>query len=122
MGNIFTEKSDESWKAGNECLRQGLVNAAASRIYYSVFQAVMGFGIAKERWDVEEREGLHSKAPYVAGNSCVVKGRWCRRILISLRELRVMADYKPEGVDVKQLNLLLADADKVRRHHIDMSV
>ena len=38
--NGLRHKSDENWRAAETCFENGMVNAAASRLYYSVFQAV----------------------------------------------------------------------------------
>lgn len=120
MPNIFSDKSAATWAEGKGCLDRGHVNTAANRIYYSVFQAVKGFAIQRGAWTIETSDNVHRKAlEIVEGEGG--KGTYFRRRLNELLGLRMIADYKPENVDRKDLEDLLKDADSIRRHHIQIS-
>lgn len=117
MPNIFSEKSAQTWEEGNDCLVRGLVNTAANRIYYSVFQAIKGFAIQSGRWTMDTSDNVHGEAlKIVAGQGG--RGLFFRRRLNELCGLRIIADYKPETVNQKELEDLLEDADCIRKHYI----
>lgn len=118
MGNIFTEKSNATWKEGTDCLALGLGNTAANRLYYAVFQAIKGFGVEKQNWSVEDSDNVHLKALNIVCGPTGGKGFGYRKKLMELRSLRLIADYHPENVDIEHLKALVEDADKIRKHHI----
>jgi uncharacterized protein (UPF0332 family) len=118
--NCFAEKSEHTWAEGKSCLDHGMINAAANRIYYAVFQAVKGFAIHRNLWTMETSDSVHRdalKIVYGEGG----KGIFFRRRLNELFALRTIADYTPEGVDKTELEELLKDADSIRRHHIQIA-
>lgn len=117
MPNIFSEKSAQTWDEGKDCLYRGLVDTAANRIYYSVFQAIKGFAIQSGRWTTDTNDNVHRDAlNIVAGQGG--KGLFFRRRLSELFGLRIIADYYPENVKQKELEDLLEDADCIRRYYI----
>ena len=118
MGNTFTQKSDETWRDGNDCLDRGLINLAANRIYYSVLQAIKGFAVEKKGWSVHDSDNVHVKALNIICGSGGGKGHGFRRRFSELRALRITADYYPEDVDAQELKALVNDADMIRMHHI----
>jgi uncharacterized protein (UPF0332 family) len=118
MGNIFTQKSEETWKEGSECLAKGQANMAANRIYYSVFQAIKGFAMATRGWDIHDSDNVHVKALNVVCGPEGGKGKGFRDKLTELRSLRIVADYYPEPVDIDDLKALVKDADAIRKFHI----
>lgn len=119
MANIFAEKSEQTWKDGNDCLDRGLANVAANRIYYSVLQAIKGFAVGKRLWHINESDNVHVKAMNIICGAAGGKGHGFRRKFGELRGLRITADYFPEDADLEQLKALVADADAIRRHHIE---
>jgi uncharacterized protein (UPF0332 family) len=116
MPNIFSEKSAQTWEEGNDCLVRGLVNTAANRIYYSVFQAVKGFAIQRRIMTMESSENVHRAVLQIVWADG--KGAYFRRRLNELFGLRVIADYKAESVDKSELEELLDDADRIRKYYI----
>jgi len=117
MPNIFSEKSAKTWDEGKDCLYRGLVNTAANRIYYSVFQAIKGFAIQRGTMTMDTSDKVHRQALEIVGSG---GGQGCffRRRLNELFGLRVIADYKAENVDSGELENLLDDADRIRRYYI----
>jgi len=122
MANTFTEKSNETWKEGLDCLASGSSNMAANRLYYSVFQAIKGFAIARKLWSPDEKSDVHKKALDVVCGHAGGKGHGSRQKLSELRGLREIADYWPENVDIEELKALITDADMIRKHHIKNAV
>jgi uncharacterized protein (UPF0332 family) len=116
MPNIFSEKSAQTWEEGNDCLVRGLVNTAANRIYYSVFQAVKGFAIQRKIMTMESSENVHRAVLQIVWADG--KGAYFRRRLNELFGLRVIAHYKAESVDKSELEELLDDADRIRKYYI----
>lgn len=117
MPNVFSEKSAKTWADGKDCLSRGLVDTAANRIYYSVFQAVKGFAIQRGLWAMDTSDGVHGEALKIVGGQGG-KSTFYRRRLNELLSLRIIADYKLESVNQKELEELLEDADCIRKHHI----
>jgi uncharacterized protein (UPF0332 family) len=117
MPNIFAEKSAQTWMEGEKCLAQGMANSAANRIYYSVFQAVKGFAIARQKMTMDTSDSVHRVVLQIVGENGG-KGVYFRRQLNRLVGLRIVADYKIESVDAEKLKELLADADSIRKHYI----
>lgn len=94
------EKALVNLEAGNLLLDAGLVDPAATRFYYSVFQAVVYALERKGRKPGDFRRGEelwgHAMVVRLAG---LVRGRpEDVRLLDSLRALREAADYSPRGV------------------------
>ena len=79
-------------------------NNSASRMYYSVFQAVLFYAVQKERFDREkarrEQRNVHKLMKHVATE----KMKHVRDSYEDLRELRNKADYDPEDVQQFELN------------------
>jgi len=117
MANILSVKSEDTWTEGKRCLDAGMVNSAANRIYYSVFQAVKGYAIHRGSWTMETTDRVHTDALKFVEQSGKL-GRFYRSKMNELFSLRVLADYYPDTVIKKDLEELLADADSIRRHHI----
>jgi len=117
MPNISSEKSAKTWAEGTDCLYRGLVNTAANRIYYSVFQAVKGFAIQRQMMTMDSSDNVHRQVLQIVGGDGG-KGAYFRRRLNLLVGLRLIADYKVESVDSDKLQDLLDDADKIRKYYI----
>src|ERR1022692_4277996 len=117
MPNIFSEKSEETWRDGENCLDRGMINSAANRIYYSVFQAIKGFAIQRGNWTMNTSDNVHGEAMEIVGGQGG-RGLFFRRRLNELCGLRIIADYKAESVNKKDLEDLLDDADCIRKHYI----
>lgn len=108
------DKSDENWHVGNKCLENGDLNAAASRIYYSVFQAVLGWARAKKGFSGEK--GVHSAMSRLMKEG--KRDNIYTRTFTELLGLRVTADYHPETPTVEAIEELLPIGQKIRDHHI----
>jgi hypothetical protein len=79
MANLFAEKSEQTWKEGNDCLDRGLANMAANRIYYSVLQAIRGYAVGKKLWAIHDADNVHARAMNIICGPSGGKGHGYRR-------------------------------------------
>jgi len=114
------QKSDENWRAGKECLAKGLVNAAASRLYYALFQAIYCFGVSINEMEIKHRRGVsrHEQARKLVTRRI---GREASQPFRDLEGLRSTADYKPEDVPAGDLAPLLEDVEHMRQKFMEWS-
>jgi uncharacterized protein (UPF0332 family) len=92
----------ESLKAAELCLREGLVNSAASRAYYAMFQAAQCAletqGIMRSEWS---HKSLHSIFNQQLIHQRMVYPRVFRDYLTSALAVRQAADYGEGGISGK---------------------
>ncbi len=110
--NQFREKSKDVWNEGEMLLSQNCANGSANRLYYSVFQAIFGFGLKENKLNLGQRE-KHGAALNLVKHSGPQSG-YHACIFKKLRSLREMADYKIEAVDIAELTDLLPKAKETR--------
>jgi len=114
------DKSEENWRVGTQCLDDGDLNVAASRIYYATFQAVLAWASAKKEYIYNPRESAHSKMyRYVRseGKARALYGR----VLADMQGLRETADYQPDPPDKEQLKELLPDCKRIQDYYLKMA-
>ena len=109
-------KSEENWKVGTQCLDTGSLNAAASRLYYAVFQAVLGFAATKQGY--VHKAGAHRDMVRVVRSHGKGRERY-GDAFEDLMELRIKADYLPVTPDDGEIRTLLTDADAIRRFYLN---
>lgn len=113
------QKSDENWRAAKACFEDGMINAAASRLYYSVFQAVR-YSDAVRALPVripKDSPPKHHAAERAVG-SCGTDSRRAKRHFAKLLDLRETADYDPEPVQGEQLQPCFETARRIRSFFI----
>jgi uncharacterized protein (UPF0332 family) len=92
----------ESLKAAELCLQEGLVNSAASRAYYAMFQAAQialeAEGLVRSEWS---HKGLHSSFNQELIHRRKLYPRVLRNHLTSALAVRQAADYGETGVSAK---------------------
>jgi uncharacterized protein (UPF0332 family) len=92
----------ESLKAAELCLQEGLVNSAASRAYYAMFQAAQialeAQGLVRSEWS---HKGLHSSFNQELIHRRKLYPRILRDYLTSALAVRQAADYGETGVSAK---------------------
>ncbi|MGH7833979.1 MAG: HEPN domain-containing protein [Candidatus Binatia bacterium] len=95
-------RAAESVKASLLCLREGLVNSAASRAYYAMFQAAQSApeaeGLMRSQWS---HKGLHSSFNQELIHQRKLYPRIFRDYLTSALTVRQAADYGEEGISAK---------------------
>lgn len=109
-------KSGQNWQAADLCFDNELYDSAASRYYYSTFQAVLyshrALPIAGA--DIPGGRGpKHSRVEKAVG-MIGKDGRKARRDYGRLLVLRETADYDPEPVGKEVLELLKPLAERIR--------
>ena len=113
------EKSNENWSVGRYCLDNGHVNAAASRLYYAVFNAVLVWARAKKGY-----EGTGSSVHGDMYRLLRVEGKARFRyapLLRDMRELREVADYQPDSPDVNDLQSMMKVCGEMREYYLKMA-
>lgn len=110
------EKSNENWRVGTECLANGDVNVACSRIYYAVFQAALGWARAKKGF-TDTSGSVHSKIIRLISSEGMARGR-NGSTLKQLQGLRETADYQPDPPSVAVLERLLSASKEMRREYL----
>lgn len=109
------DKSDENWRVGLDCLQKQCFNAASSRIYYAVFQAVLLW--ARNKKGYNKNHGVHpDMIRYVRteGKARHIYGRK----LAELRSLRETADYQPDTPSAESLDALLSVSEQIRDYYL----
>lgn len=123
MANPFAEKSDRTWQEGHDCLTNGNVNSAASRLYHAVFQAVKGFAMVRLAMTEDSSDRVHATAIRIVGeHGKSGNGPYYRQRYNLLFAQRVKADYMREDVVAEDLQRLLTDADMIRKFFIGKCV
>lgn len=111
-------KSDENWQVGQRCLNNGDINAATSRLYYGVFQAVLTWA--------RIRKG-YNKTTDVHGDMCrFVKtegkhSNHCGKVFAEMRGFRESADYQPDTPPIDEIKELLDTCDKIRAYYLQQA-
>jgi len=105
-------KSDENWDVGTRCLQSGQTNAAASRLYYAVCQAVYEFANKKEGYTYQGY-GFHTRmASTVRNHGKQSRYYWER--FGDLMDLRTKADYDRDSPTDEEVSDILTDANAIR--------
>jgi uncharacterized protein (UPF0332 family) len=95
-------RAKESLQAAELCLREGLVNSAASRAYYAMFQAaevaLETVGLVRLEWS---HKGLHSSFNHELIRQKKFYPRLFRNYLTSALTVRQAADYEEAGVSAQ---------------------
>lgn len=99
----FLEKAEETLKAAQMVIEHGFTNSAANRCYYAAFHAARsalikaGVGSAEKRWS---HEGIQGDLSLLTRRKKIYPAHLLAD-LSSLRDLRDVADYKPQMVSLK---------------------
>ena len=102
------ERAQESLKAAQLCLREGLMNSAASRAYYAMFQAAqVAMKIAGSPRDEGSHAGLQSAFVRELIHQRKIYPAVFRDYLSSGLRIRHVADYRREGVSRKTAQRLV---------------
>ena len=102
-------KSSQNLDVGKECLANSQYDAAASRVYYAVFQAVLNWVRVKKGF-VKQNDvhGAITRLMKVGTSSHLY-----HESFNNLRILRVKADYDPEPVEREELEDLLPTCERI---------
>ncbi len=105
---VTLERARESLQAAQVCLREGLINSAASRAYYALFQAAqVAMAIAGSPRDEWSHAGLQSAFIRELIHQRKIYPAVFRDYLSSGLCMRHVADYGREGVSRKTAQRLV---------------
>jgi uncharacterized protein (UPF0332 family) len=92
----------KSLRAAELCLREGLVNSAASRAYYAMFQAAQvaleAEGLVRSEWS---HKGMHASFNQELSQRRKLYPRAFRDYLTAALTVRQAADYGESGSSLK---------------------
>lgn len=95
-------RAEESLKAADLCLREGLVNSSANRAYYAIFQpaqvALEAEGLLRSEWS---HRGLHATFNAELIDRRKLYPRVFRDYLTAALTVRQAADYGEPGVSAR---------------------
>lgn len=112
-------KSDENWRIVSLCLQNGTLNAAASRLYYAVFQAVLAYAKAKKEYIRDPDVSVHIKmSSYVRDTP---DGKFYERVYKLLIISRTTADYEPETPPDPRIGSLYKDSGSMRQYFFNLA-
>lgn len=112
-------KSEENWRVVSLCLHYDTLNAAASRLYYAVFQAVLTYAIAKKEYVYNPEVSVHLlMRNYVRETP---DGKFFERVFSKLLSLRITADYELETPPKKQIESFMKDSGEMRRYFFTLA-
>jgi len=110
FGYSMLHKSAQNLNVGKECLENGQYDAAASRIYYAVFQAVLNWARAKKGFG-ERRDGVHGAIARLMNEG--TSSYQYHIAFLKARRLREKADYDPDPVTMEELDKLLPSCESI---------
>lgn len=95
-----------------------MIDAAANRYYYAVFQAVFGYAIAHVSGVTLEMpdRSKHKIAKATIEGTQGINFVKCFKLL---QGHRIIADYKLEPVQEQRLREVLVRADNIRQYHVN---
>ncbi|MCI0586747.1 MAG: HEPN domain-containing protein [Planctomycetes bacterium] len=110
-------KARENLEAALRLLDRGLLNAAASRLYFAAFQSAIHALQARNRVPADAGSGIPAWSHAgVQERIATIRGsEEDRRTFESLRRLRELADYGARSVWRRELEFLLPDAQRLVR-------
>lgn len=111
-------KSDENWKVVVLCLQYETLNAAASRLYYAVFQAVLAFAKAKKGYVYNPHISVHIAMRNYVNDAL---GKDLERVFRKLLALRQTADYEPETPTAPNIKSLMPESGIIRNHFLKLA-
>jgi uncharacterized protein (UPF0332 family) len=105
---VDIERAQESLKAAQLCMQEGLVNSAASRAYYAIFQAAqIAMAVAGSPRDEWSHSGLQAAFVRELIHQRKIYPAVFRDYLSSGLRMRHVADYGREGVSRKTAQRLV---------------
>lgn len=115
-------KSIENWDAGCICLDHGKNNAAASRFYYSVFQAVLWWAERKQAYTYTRGESHIHGDMMVKMNQDATASRADKYLFREFQLLRQTADYQADTPTRAQIEALLYEGQFLRERYLKKAV
>ena len=118
MCPVLIEKSDENWKLADQLRNDGNCDAAANRLYYSLFQAVKAYAIKVGKMNEGDMVSVHSAAKRI-----VREDNEDHRLFGDAMEMRERGDYQSDHVVASEFPLdFVHKAELLRFHYRKLAV
>ena len=119
------DKAQENWGVGITCLSRNHLNAAANRLYYGVFQAVLWYAKRKKLYpetpDFDKRRKVHFEMGQLVNSEFSINGDYGKRMRHAFSEflaLRLTADYEPETPSIDEIKEIVQDGQALKDHYL----
>jgi len=119
MAAVFVEKSEENWNIFEQLRSSNFFDAAASRLYYSLFQAVKAFALKTGTMTEDDSLNVHVKAKDIVRQNCSssIYHAFCDAL-----EMRVRADYESRRVLASEFSQhFICQLDMLRRQFVKLA-
>ena len=118
MCPVLIEKSDENWELADQLRNDGNYDAAANRLYYSLFQAVKAYAIKFGKMNEDDSVSVHSAAKRI-----VREDNEDHRLFGDAMEMRERSDYQSSHVAASELPIdFVHKAELLRSHYRKLAV
>jgi len=97
-------KAEENWRAYHNCMSEKCYNAAANRLYYSVFQVIFLWAQKKKNYKDDPEKSIHKEMIELVKK--IVEQHempFTLKDLRELRELRRVADYERDMLNKEEI-------------------
>lgn len=115
---ILLEKSKENMEAAIDLAASEKFNAAANRLYYSLFQAVKAYGVIKSKMRMDESARVHNTASGIAHELTKGNSKF-EDLFEDALNLRKKSDYQPLKVLKGELDLTFRNNASDLRNEIE---
>ncbi len=96
---LLLEKSKENWSAFEQLRGDDKLDAAANRLYYSIFQAVKAYAVVTGKTKIDETNSVHNMMKRIVS----AEGGDARTFSDAM-EMRKTADYMPQSITMLELD------------------
>ena len=112
------KKSDEKWELSEQLRQSGSYNAAANRLYYSVFQAVKAYAVKSGKMKPDEKVSVHGSANRIVRADNKNHYAFCEAM-----EMRERGDYQDDSVSESEFSQkFLCEADSLRQYYRQLAI
>jgi len=112
------EKSRENMDVANVLAGNRQFDAAANRLYYSLFQVVKAYAVNKGKMTIDEKDGVHQKANNIVVALVKDEGRF-DDVFEDALVMRKKADYTPNTVTASEIDTNFRTRASDLRNHLE---
>lgn len=116
--DILINKSKENMSVAAELVERRRFNAAANRLYYSLFQVAKAYAVSKNKMQMDAQVEVHRVARSVVHELVKDEGRF-EDVFDDALALRKKSDYTPTDVTANELDLNFRNKASDLRSHLE---
>ena len=116
--DILLKKSKENMSVAAELAEGQRFNAAANRLYYSLFQVAKAYAVSKNKMKMDAHVEVHRVARTVVHELVKDEGRF-EDVFEDALALRKKSDYTPVDVTANELDLNFRNKASDLRSHLE---